>query len=160
MRISFDLDDTLICYGDGIPAEPPPGWFRRWLISPEPLRFGARSLIRRLAERGWDVWILTTSNRSPRTVRRWLRAYGIRIGRVINQTVYERHLGDSGFYNPPSKHPGLFGIDLHVDDSDGVRIEGEQHGFRVVVVSPDDEQWTETVFLAAEKLWQNRNKAQ
>jgi len=33
-------------------------------------------------------------------------------------------------------------IGLHVDDSDGVRMEGKQHGFHVVVVTPDDSHWT------------------
>ena len=35
-----------------------------------------------------------------------------------------------------------FGIELLVDDSEGVRIESERHGFRVLVVRPEDEQWT------------------
>jgi hypothetical protein len=38
---------------------------------------------------------------------------------------------------------------MHVDDSDGVRLEGRRHGFRVVVVSPDDADWTRKVLAAA-----------
>ena len=48
----------------------------------------------------------------------------------------------------PSKNPAAFGISLHVDDSDGVRLEGERHGFRVVVLSPDDEGWVRKVLAA------------
>ena len=44
-----------------------------------------------------------------------------------------------------TKHPPSFGIDLLIDDSEGVRIEGERHGFRVLVVAPEDVQWTEKV---------------
>jgi hypothetical protein len=108
--------------------------------------------MRSLQERGWELWIYTTSNRNPRTVRRWLRAYGIDVERVINQDVYEEFLRQTGFHNPPSKHPGAFGIDLHIDDSDGVLWEGQKHGFRVLVVTPQDNQWTEKIFLAADQL--------
>ena len=41
--------------------------------------------------------------------------------------------------------PPAFDIDLHVDDSEGVQIEGAQHGFRVIVVNPEDEHWTQRV---------------
>ena len=44
-----------------------------------------------------------------------------------------------------TKHPPSFGIDLLIDDSEGVRIEGERHDFRVLVVAPEDVQWTEKV---------------
>jgi hypothetical protein len=59
---------------------------------------------------------------------------------------------------PPSKNPGAFGIDLHVDDSVGVRMEGEQHGFNVVVVSPDNESWTELVLSAAAEVETRRTR--
>ncbi len=49
-------------------------------------------------------------------------------------------------------YPPAFGIDLHVDDSEGVRLEGEEHGFHVVVVRPDDERWTKRVLDAAEQV--------
>ena len=48
----------------------------------------------------------------------------------------------------PSKYPPAFGIDFHVDDSEGVKIEGEEHGFRVVIVRPDDEHWARVVLDA------------
>lgn len=151
MRISFDLDDTLICYRADAPCEPRPPWLRRVLAPREPLRLGARSLVQALRERGWEVWVYTTSHRSPASVRRWLRSYGIRVARVINQEVHDRLLRRTTGDGPPSKHPGAFGIDLHVDDSEGVRQEGEQYHFRVVIVAPDDHGWTEKVLAAAEE---------
>lgn len=33
------------------------------------------------------------------------------------------------------------GIDQHLDDSEGVQMEGNAQGFRVVVVRPDDDHW-------------------
>lgn len=152
MRISFDLDDTLICYRAGVPQEPRLRWFLRLLVQDEPLRLGATELLRQLRQRGWEVWVYTTSNRSPTAVRRWLRCHGVRIDGMINQDAHDWHLRRSPQDRLPSKNPAAFGIDLHVDDSDGVRMEGEQHGFQVVVVTPDDPDWAAKVLRAAEEL--------
>ena len=51
-----------------------------------------------------------------------------------------------------TKHPPSFGIDLLVDDSEGVRLEGERHGFRVLVVRPEDERWAGMVRAALESI--------
>ena len=147
MRISFDLDDTLICYQPGVPCEPRPAWYWRAVASGEPLRAGARALMRTLHGRGCELWVYTTSYRPPLSVKLWLRSHGVRVARVVNQDVHDRHLRRPGEY-PPSKNPRAFGIDLHVDDSDGVRMEGDLHGFRVVVVSPDDKAWADKVLAA------------
>ena len=156
MRISFDLDDTLICYGDGLPYEPRLPFLLRQLVHDEPLRLGARALMRQLRERGCEIWIYTTSYRHPGAVARWLRCHGIRVGKVINQTIHERHNRPGAGYYPPSKNPGRFGIDLHVDDSEGVRMEGAEHGFAVVVVAPSDPHWTEQVLQAVEQIESRR----
>ncbi len=50
----------------------------------------------------------------------------------------------------PSKYPPAFGIDLHIDDSEGVGLEGERHGFTVVVVSPEDPDWVTRVLEAVD----------
>lgn len=87
MRISFDLDDTLICYLPGVPGEAALPWYWRALVRDEPLRRGARALTARLWEAGWEVWVYTTSHRHPAAVRWWLWCHGIRVDRVINQDV-------------------------------------------------------------------------
>ena len=51
----------------------------------------------------------------------------------------------------PSKYPPAFGIDLHVDDSEGVAEEGKLHRFEVVVVSPYDEDWVARVLKAIQR---------
>ena len=57
----------------------------------------------------------------------------------------------------PSKYPPAFGIDLHIDDSEGVLEEGREHGFRVVVVTPNDERWTEKVLDAVSEAKQSKH---
>jgi hypothetical protein len=157
MRISFDLDDTLICYQPGARCEPGLAWYWRLLGGNEPLRRGTRDLMRRLREQGWEIWIYTTSYRDPNSVRWWLWCHGVRVKRVINQRVHDAALRRTIHDYPPSKNPAAFGIDLHVDDSVGVRMEGEKHGFEVVVVHPEDEAWAEVVWAIAEER-QRRGK--
>jgi hypothetical protein len=156
MRISFDLDDTLICYGAGVPCESVPPWYRRILVSGEPLRQGARELLQGLHRRGWELWIYTTSLRTPRAIRRWLRSYGIPIAAVVNQAVHDRCVRRNTNDNPPSKNPAAFEIDLHVDDSEGVRIEGIRFGFEVVVISPNNLNWTDEILSATHQFEQSR----
>jgi hypothetical protein len=145
MRISFDLDDTLVCHFPGAPVEK-----KRWLgklcgCFGEPLRKGACSLMGELRARGHSIWIYTTSGRSPFQIRLWLFGYGIRVHGIVNDQRHRREASRRGLSYVPSKYPPAFDIDLHVDDSEGVRTEGEQHGFRVVVVRPDDEDWIRQV---------------
>ena len=149
MRISFDLDDTLICYRPGAPCEPALPWYWRWLGGNEPLRRGAVKLMRELRQSGWEIWIYTTSHRNTSAVRWWLWCHGIQAVQVINQHIHDTTLRCTPNDHVPSKNPRAFGIDLHVDDSVGVRVEGERHGFHVVLVSPENETWTESVLSAA-----------
>jgi hypothetical protein len=139
MRISFDLDDTLVCYQPGALYEPArvPWWLRPWVH--EPLRLGAAALLGELAA-AHEVWVYTTSYRHPRGVSWWLWCYGVRVGAVINQDRHERAFGRQG----RSKDPARFGIDLHVDDSWGVWVENRFER-NVCVVSPDDPDWADKV---------------
>ena len=71
------------------------------------------------------------------------KLHGIRLDGVINQQRHNREAQARC-----TKHPPSFGIDLLIDDSEGVRIEGERHGFRMLAVLPDDEQWVQKVRAA------------
>lgn len=147
MRVSFDLDDTLICIDPAVPREP---MRFRWILGlffREPLRSRTRELIKELKGRGCRVNIYTTSYRSPRMVRLWLLAYGITVDRVITQAEHDALRGDY-----PSKYPPAFGFDLHIDNERGVGMEGAQHGYAVVVVAPEDADWTRKVLAAEEKM--------
>lgn len=149
IRISFDIDDTLACLPHHSPAEDSklPDFVHRWLG--EPLRSGTRSLIRDLRRQGCSIWIYTSSGRTPSYIRRWLMLYGIRVDGVVNSDRHNHALTEHAFEKMPSKFPPAFDIDLHVDDSDGVRIEGDDHGFRVVVICPKDKRWAQKVLAAA-----------
>jgi hypothetical protein len=146
MRISFDIDDTLVC-DSSVPTEQfVPRWRRRQY--PELMRRGTRSLMQALAERGCSIWVYTTSRREPGYLRRWFRRVGVDLDGVVTQAEHEAAIG----YRGPSKCPPAFGIAMHVDDSHGVALEGELHGFHVVVIDPNDEQWAERVLDAVDAL--------
>ncbi|WP_370873777.1 hypothetical protein [Pseudomonas sp. FP2300] len=159
IRISFDIDDTLACQLHHCAVEQSrlPACVHRWLG--EPLRMGTRPLIRELRRQGCSIWVYTSSGRTPSYIRRWLLLYGIRVDGVVNSVLHNRALTVHGMLNAPSKYPPAFDIDLHVDDSEGVQIEGKDHGFRVVVVHPEDDRWTQKVLEAvaivqAQLAWQ------
>lgn len=117
MRISFDMDGTLVGCDPSLLTERRVAWFLRpWFD--EPLRQGCLALIRELIRRGCDVWIYTTSDRSPRYLRGWLHLLGVYLGGVVNRAAHGRAVGDGRGFAPraPSKYPPAFGIDLHLDD--------------------------------------------
>ena len=150
MRISFDIDDTLVLHG--LDAEPERGRFPTFIQRrlAEPLRRGAAALMRELRRRQCSVWIYTSSGRTAFNIRLWMFLHRVQIDGVINDERHRRELSGQRFSRMPSKYPPAFGIDLHVDDSEGVWMEGNEHGFRVLVVRPDDEYWTDRILKAVE----------
>jgi hypothetical protein len=147
MRLAFDLDNTLIRCGHAFPLETPQRRLLARLLSNEQLRHGIKALVADCHRQGWEVWVYTTSYRGAWRIRRLFWLYGIRLDGVVNQPRHDREARARC-----TKHPPTFGIDLLVDDSEGVRIEGERHGFRVLVVRPEDEQWAEKVRAALDSF--------
>jgi hypothetical protein len=136
MRIAFDLDGTLI------PASGSPmqierlGLFSR-TISREAVRAGTPNLLRELRRRGHEVWIYTTSFRRPMTLQIWFASFGVRW--IVNQARHLEISTDRGI--PCSKYPPAFGIDLLIDDSMGVEMEGRRFGFSVLQIKEDNASW-------------------
>ncbi len=149
-RIAFDLDDTLIPSGRSAFATEAvlPRLARFWFR--EPLRAGTRDLLHRLRADNWDIWVYTTSNRSPLRLKAQFFLMGVRLGGVVNYDRTEA-LRRTGRIPPVSKYPPAWNIDLLVDDSDGVRAEGARHGFAVLVVAPDDPDWVQRVLEATKQ---------
>jgi hypothetical protein len=140
MRLAFDLDNTLIRCGHDFPLEKPRRRIWAKLFGNESLRHGIKELVDDCRRRGWEIWVYTTSYRSAWRIRRLFWLHGIWLDGVVNQQRHDREAQARC-----TKHPPSFGIDLLVDDSEGVRIEGERHGFRVLVVAPEDMQWAERI---------------
>jgi phosphoserine phosphatase len=140
MRIAFDLDNTLIRGAHDFALETPKRRFWARLLGKESLRSGVAELVAHCQRQGWEVWVYTTSYRSAGYIRRLFWLHGIRLADVVNQARHDREVRVRS-----TKYPPQFGIDLLVDDSEGVRIEGERYGFEVLVISPTDAQWAAKV---------------
>ena len=137
MKISFDIDDTLIFYDKSKNG-------RVKLLNGEFLREGTIELLKELQEKH-ELWIYTTSLRTPWLLKLSFRLKGVKIHRVINQNEHMKLKELVSINNFPTKLPKEFGIDLHIDDSEGVVMEGKQHGFKVMRVDPEDKNWTQTI---------------
>ena len=104
-------------------------------------------LLRELRSEGHEVWVYTTSLREPVRLRLWFAALGVRLEGIVNGTRHavvaaEQSIGCS-------KYPPAFGIDLLIDDAEGVSIEGERFSFRVFRISENDPSWCAAVKKAA-----------
>jgi FMN phosphatase YigB (HAD superfamily) len=138
MVISFDLDDTLI-----------PGTkqfatiernFLQKLWGVEKIRTGTIQLMKACQAQGHQVYIYTTSYRTPRKIWWMFYLYGIKVDKIINQDIHNKTLGNRT--PKPSKYPPAFNIDLHIDDSKGVETEGKNFSFRTLIISEDNHNWT------------------
>lgn len=145
--ISFDLDDTLIPGAQAFDTEPQ-SWLQR-LTGIEKLRKGTKDLISELRSEGHIIYIYTTSLRPVHRIRRMFLSYGIQVDKIINREVHEKELKDR--QNLYSKYPPAFGIDVHIDDSEGIAREGKQHQFATIIIPENHQEWTEFVFADVKK---------
>lgn len=141
MIISFDIDNTLIPYSDEFEVEDTSIWTK--LIGAESVRKGTIKLFKELENRGHTIWIYTTSFRSVFSLRKTFVVYGLYPSKIINEKINRKQL--SKYHCNASKNPNLFGIDVHIDDSRGVEIDGERYGFQTIIIDIGDQDWVDTI---------------
>ncbi|MBZ4035205.1 hypothetical protein K6T82_10530 [Flavobacterium sp. 17A] len=140
MIISFDLDDTLIAKNKfGLEKR---NLFQK-LFGLECVREGTIDLFKELRAQKHKIYIYTTSYRT--TFRIWLMfySYGVSVNCIINQQKHLKKIKKLDFNC--SKFPPMFKIDIHIDDSQGVKMEGEKYGFKTIIISETDKNWTQTI---------------
>jgi hypothetical protein len=141
MIISFDLDDTLIPGTKTFETESQNLMQR--LTGIERIRKGTIELFKELRSRGHNIYIYTTSFRPTLKAKLTFLSYGIPVDKVINQQCHDRELKEHR--TRCSKFPPAFGIDIHVDDSPGLKIEGEKFNFRTIIIEEKDLGWTDKI---------------
>jgi hypothetical protein len=151
--ITFDIDDTIRLHGSAQPAEKPAmPWLAR-LFYREPIRNGFVKLCADLSSQGCRIGIYTTSARKVGYIRRWMRCYGLSPDLIVNAAIHEAAISSRFPHSrPPTKHPGLFDVDLHIDDSEGVAIEAAKFGFRALIIAPQNLDWSAAVIHAVSAL--------
>jgi hypothetical protein len=139
--ISFDIDNTLIPYSNE---------FATYKLNPinkligaEALRLETKELFQSLIAQNHTIWIYTTSYRSVFHLRKTFWAHGLKPKRFINEHINQKTLRKHKC--KASKNPALYGIDLHIDDAEGVAIEGEKYGFNTLIINPTDGDWMEKI---------------
>jgi len=141
MNISFDLDNTLIPFGDEFPTENRSLFLK--LLGVEKIRSGSKKLIHALRQEGHHIHIYTTSFRSTFKIWFTFKCYGIRVGKIVNEKKNQRLL--KNWRIQASKYPKAFNFDVHVDDSRGVEIEGQRLNFRTIIINPSDKNWMDKI---------------
>jgi hypothetical protein len=140
MKISFDLDDMIVA---NKLFELERQTLLQRIFGVERIRSGTISLFKELRIRGHSICVYTTSFRSVRKIRFLFLSYGIPVDEIINQVIHEKKVKSRGM--TMSKYPPVFGIDIHVDDSRGVGMEGERYGFKTIIVSVNDTDWVNSI---------------
>jgi hypothetical protein len=138
MKVAFDLDNTLIRNDFDFPLEIPKKDLFARLFGTEKLRSGTIEIFNYCKNQGWETWIYTTSFRSTLRIKTLFWVHNIRLDGVINQETHSKEVKIRS-----SKHPPTFGLDIIIDDSEGVKIEGERFNFEVIWLKPDNENWVQ-----------------
>jgi hypothetical protein len=141
MIISFDLDDTLIPGTKTFETEDQN--LLQKLTGIEKIRKGTIELFKELRSRGHGIYIYTTSFRPTLKAKLTFLSYGIPVDKVINQQCHDRELKENR--TRCSKFPPAFGIDIHVDDSQGLKIEGAKFNFRTIILDEKDPAWADKI---------------
>jgi hypothetical protein len=142
MRIAFDLDGTLIPTGFAFATVNRLPKAITACCGTEPLRAGAAGLMRFMQAQGDEVWVYTTSYRSTAYIRLLFLLHGVMLKGIVNQAVHDRWVKRQPGAPRCSKYPPAFGIDLLIDDQEGVLLEAQRHGFKMIWVKPDEPDWT------------------
>jgi hypothetical protein len=134
MRISFDLDETIISDWE---VEPDLRGFRG---NKERLRKGTVELFEWIRKQNHEIWIYTNSYRGWKALESWFQHCGIPVDGVINQIVHDEKRNEQDKNCKLEKNPKWFGIDMHFDDLDEL---AEQEG--IYKIDPLDSSWTDKV---------------
>jgi hypothetical protein len=137
MRISFDLDETIISRNINWEVEPVLNGFRG---HEERLRKGTVELFKWIREHNHEIWIYTNSYRGWKALESWFLDCGIPVDGVINQIVHDEKRFELDKNCKLEKNPKWFGIDLHFDDLDEL---AEQDG--ICKIEPFDASWIDKV---------------
>jgi hypothetical protein len=69
--------------------------------------------------------------------------HGIFLDGIFNKISHDKRIIECG--KTCSKYPPMFGIDIHIDDSDGVKMEAERNDFKVIIIEESDSERCEKI---------------
>lgn len=142
MKISFDLDDTLIP-GNYLEFITENRNFFQKIFKIESLRKGTKELIKDLKSKENVIGIYTTSFRPKYKIKFQFLTYGIKLDFIINEKENRKELKRRNLNC--SKYPPAFDIDIHIDDSKGVELEGQKHNFETIILGNTSKNWIKKI---------------
>lgn len=78
---------------------------------------------------------------------------------MVNADRHRRQIQALGeHYKTVVKYPPLYGLDLLIDDSEAIVLEGKQFNYRTEWVRPDNPDWVEQVMTAVATLQAERRR--
>ena len=134
------MDDTLIIPNSEYAEEIFQYKLLAQIFKVEKLRLGTKEIFQFFEEENCKRWIYTTSFRSIRYIKWLFLVHGIKLQGIVNQEIHEKNVSLT-----ISKYPPAFNIDILIDDSKGVLIEGKQNNFKVIQIDPDNLNWVEKI---------------
>ena len=141
MRISFDLDQTLLTFKNEFPTEPQ-NLFQK-VLRFEKLRLGTVGLMQQIQLQDHEVWIYTSSQRPKHYINELFLRHEIKLDGILNRKY---HISGVALERRAlKKYPPAFDIDIHIDDSIGVMLDGEVFGFKTILVQPDEINWVKKI---------------
>ena len=144
IKISFDLDEVLFVSPDTHKTEPMlPFPFNKIFI--EHIRLGAPRLIKELRNRGYEVWVYTSSFRTERYIKILFMLYGVRFDEIVNAQRHLKEVQRDKKEMLPQKLPNRYRISLHIDDEEIVATYGKAYGFDVFQLNAQDDEWEEKI---------------
>lgn len=151
LRVSFDLDEVLFVSPETHKTEPKLP-FPLDKIFIERLRLGTPSLIKRLQDRGYEVWVYTSSFRTERYIRCLFGLYGIKFTEIVNGQRHLKEVQRNRKEMLPQKLPNNYRISLHIDDEEVVASYGKAYGFEVFRLDAQDDDWEEKILSKMEQI--------
>lgn len=147
MKVAFDLDNTLIRSTYAFLTEKPKKTLLANFLSYEELRVGTVEIFGFCTQQKWETWVYTTSFRSTFYIRRIFWLYNITLNGVVNQEIHNRKVKIRS-----SKHPPTFGLDVIIDDSQGVKKESEKYNFNAICIQPNNTNWVEELKIQLSEI--------
>lgn len=140
LRVAFDLDDTLIIPNSKRVEKIVQYKLLSKIFKVEKLRLSTKEIFKFFEEENCELWIYTTSYRSVRYIKWLFLVHGIKLNGIVNQEIHKKNVSLT-----ISKYPPAFNIDILIDDSKGVLLEGSQNNFDVIQIDPDNLNWVEKI---------------
>ncbi|MBL0263143.1 MAG: HAD family hydrolase [Leptospiraceae bacterium] len=140
LRVAFDLDDTLILPNSEFTEEISQYKLLTKIFKAENLRLGTKEIFHFFEKENCERWIYTTSYRSVKYIKWLFLVHGIKLHGIVNQEIHNKNVSLT-----ISKYPPAFNIDILIDDSKGVLMEGNQNNFQVIQIDPNDLNWVEKI---------------